>query len=154
MRNAYLLVNFGDFLDGNTTTKAPGYTQLLSTTNAATAHQDFVKVRNNGSLPSTHSNLNAAAATTSSTGGMSSTVKRIVIVASIVGGSAMLLAVGFCCWCFRRRRGGASKGFAGSYRPLDEPAPAAAVDVHAQEKFTPYVPHGEGQYETAWDHRP
>lgn len=150
MRNAYLVVNFGDFLDGNTTTKAPGYTQLLSTTNASQAHADFVKIRLSGSLPSTHASGSAAS---SGKGGVSSTFKRIAIVAGIVGGIVLLLTVGFCCWCFRKRRGGASKGFAGSYRPLDEPAPGAAVDVHAQEKFTPYQPHGEGQYETAWDHR-
>jgi hypothetical protein len=44
VRNVYLLINFGDFVDG-TTTKAPPYVQLLSVTDPATAHQDFVQTR-------------------------------------------------------------------------------------------------------------
>jgi hypothetical protein len=47
VRNAYLLINYGDFVDG-TTTKAPPYVQLFSVTDPATAHQDFVQTRLGG----------------------------------------------------------------------------------------------------------
>ena len=47
VRNAYLLINYGDFVDG-TTTKASPYVQLLSVTDPATAHQDFVTTRLGG----------------------------------------------------------------------------------------------------------
>jgi hypothetical protein len=47
LRNAYLLINYGDFVDG-TTTKAPPYVQLFSVTDPATAHQDFVQTRLGG----------------------------------------------------------------------------------------------------------
>ena len=44
MRNVYLLVNFGDFVDG-ATGKAPPYVQLLSVTDPTAAHLDFVNAR-------------------------------------------------------------------------------------------------------------
>jgi hypothetical protein len=47
VRNVYLLINYGDFVDG-TTTKAPPYAQILSLTDAAVAHSDFVQVRLGG----------------------------------------------------------------------------------------------------------
>ena len=47
MRNVYLLINYGDFVDG-TTNKAPPFAQLLSLTDAAAAHSDFVQARLNG----------------------------------------------------------------------------------------------------------
>lgn len=46
-RNTYTLLNFGDFIDGGSNTSKP-YVQLLSTTNPAQAHQDFVTTRLNG----------------------------------------------------------------------------------------------------------
>ncbi len=44
VRNVYLLINSGNFVDG-TTNKAPPYAQLLSLTDAGTAHLDFVQTR-------------------------------------------------------------------------------------------------------------
>lgn len=44
MRNAYLLVNYGDFVD-RATGKAPPYVQLLSVTDPSAAHLDFVNAR-------------------------------------------------------------------------------------------------------------
>lgn len=141
LRNAYLLVNFGDFVDGNTSAKADGYTQLLPTTNAATAHAEFVKVRGSGSLPSTAASGEVSASSVGHKIGTAA--KRIAIIAGIVGGVLLLAVLGFCCWCCKRRSGG-------RYRQLNEPAPMAAVDVHAPAT---YVPYNETQYQTAWDHR-
>ncbi|KAH8112968.1 acid protease [Phellopilus nigrolimitatus] len=49
LHNTYLLVNFGDFVDGSNSSVADPYIQLLSTTNRSAAHIDFVNVRLNGS---------------------------------------------------------------------------------------------------------
>jgi hypothetical protein len=47
VRNVYLLIDYGDFVDG-TTKKAPPYAQLLSLTDAAAAHSHFVQTRLDG----------------------------------------------------------------------------------------------------------
>ena len=48
VRNVYLYVNFGDFVDGKANETAPPYIQLLSTTNdTSQADSDFVKARGN-----------------------------------------------------------------------------------------------------------
>ncbi|KAI0045590.1 acid protease, partial [Auriscalpium vulgare] len=74
LRNVYLLVNFGDFVDGSTS-RADPYVQLLSTTNdTAAAHSDFVNVRIKGkSWFSRH--------------------KTAVIIAGAVGGGLILLGI-------------------------------------------------------------
>jgi len=46
LRNAYTLMNFGNFVDGGF--NSTPYVQLLSTTDPAQAHQDFVSSRLNG----------------------------------------------------------------------------------------------------------
>lgn len=48
MRNAYLLINFGDFVDGSNSSVKDPYIQLLPTTVKATAHREFVAARLNG----------------------------------------------------------------------------------------------------------
>ncbi|EJD00455.1 acid protease [Fomitiporia mediterranea MF3/22] len=48
LRNAYLLINFGDFVDGSNTSVADPYIQLLSVTGPAAAHKDFVNARLGG----------------------------------------------------------------------------------------------------------
>ncbi|KAF8271974.1 aspartic peptidase domain-containing protein [Lactarius quietus] len=47
LRNVYLLINYGDYVDGANTTASP-YVQLLSTTDPASAHLEFVNVRLGG----------------------------------------------------------------------------------------------------------
>ncbi|TDL23434.1 acid protease [Rickenella mellea] len=48
MRNTYVLINFGDFVDGSSSNVADPYIQLLSITNVTNAHSDFVKIRLGG----------------------------------------------------------------------------------------------------------
>lgn len=145
LRNAYLLVNFGDFVDGNTTAVAPGYTQLLAMTDPATAHAEFVKVRQSGTLPSTSG---ASGDVSASTVGnkVKMTAKKIAMIVGIAVGVILLVLLGCCCWCCKGRSGG-------RYRQLNDPAPMAAVDLHGQHAPANYVPYNEGQYQTAWDHR-
>jgi hypothetical protein len=48
MRNVYTLMDFGDFVDGTSNDRGAPYIQLVSVTDKASAHADFVKVRLNG----------------------------------------------------------------------------------------------------------
>ena len=48
MRNAYLLIDFGDFVDGSNSSVADPYIQLLSITDLSAAHIDFVNARLGG----------------------------------------------------------------------------------------------------------
>ena len=48
MRNVYFLVDYGDYIDGDTTQLGDPYIQLLSTTVERDAHSDFVTVRMRG----------------------------------------------------------------------------------------------------------
>ncbi|KZS90408.1 acid protease, partial [Sistotremastrum niveocremeum HHB9708] len=47
LRNTYTLINFGDFVDVNSSVTADPYIQLLSLTDPGQAHQDFVSTRLN-----------------------------------------------------------------------------------------------------------
>ncbi len=47
MTNVYLLIDYGDFVDGTTKTDQP-YVQLLPMTDPAAAHADFVATRLSG----------------------------------------------------------------------------------------------------------
>ncbi|KAF5369443.1 hypothetical protein D9758_002520 [Tetrapyrgos nigripes] len=48
LRNTYILINFGDFVDGSTSNVADPYIQLLSISDKAKIHQDFVNARLGG----------------------------------------------------------------------------------------------------------
>ncbi|GBE83085.1 acid protease [Sparassis crispa] len=46
LRNVYMLINFGDYVDGSTTNRAAPYIQLLSTSSdTAQMHDDYVSLR-------------------------------------------------------------------------------------------------------------
>jgi hypothetical protein len=49
VRNTYILINFGDFVDGSTSNVADPYIQLLSISDKTKIHQDFVNARLGGS---------------------------------------------------------------------------------------------------------
>ena len=58
--NVYLLIDYGDFVDATTSNTTSPYVQLLSTTDPAAAHNDFVAARLNktntsGSQPTSSS---------------------------------------------------------------------------------------------------
>ena len=46
--NVYLLLDYGNFTDGSASGTSPPYAQILSTTNPAEAHADFVATRLSG----------------------------------------------------------------------------------------------------------
>ncbi|KAE9400432.1 acid protease [Gymnopus androsaceus JB14] len=48
LRNVYILINFGDFVDGSSSSVAKPYIQLLSLSDKASIHRDFVMARLGG----------------------------------------------------------------------------------------------------------
>jgi len=136
IRNAYMLINYGDFVDGTSNTANP-FIQLLSTTNdTAAAHLDFVNVRMNGK-----DDTNWSLLPPSSTGSPPSTepdfVRRLKYYAPIIGAVAGTLLLGIIIWCMcssrSRKRKTGRPGFMNmgrGYQPLQDPAPQGAVDLH------------------------
>jgi hypothetical protein len=138
LRNVYVLINFGDFVDGGSSKAAP-FVQMISTTNnTAQAHTDFVTARLGG--VDTTVQLNALGHMNSTPSANPSSKTRIIEIAAIAGGGALLLlALLVCCCCgccravTRRFRGGQGRASGrraqggiigqGKYQPLDAPAP-------------------------------
>ena len=128
VRDVYILIDYGDFVDGTSSTANP-YIQLLATTDdLSEAHQDFVKIRMNGK-----DDANWQLLPPSSTGSPpksdSQFVRKIKYYWPIIAGVAgfLILVILVSCLCMRRRK---KKGGAGpfwrskkSYQPLNDPAP-------------------------------
>lgn len=143
LRNAYLLVNYGDFRDG-TTDKDDPYVQLLSTTNPAEAHEDFVQARLHG-VDTTGGQRLLNTTDTKTSGdpdsstndddnngsGIGAWFSKHYVVVAVAGGSAIaaLLLLALLCYWLRARkqkraiRANYGRGGAGGYATLDAPAP-------------------------------
>ncbi|KAH9969733.1 aspartic peptidase domain-containing protein [Russula dissimulans] len=115
LRNAYLLVNYGDFVDGNTnTTRASPYLQFLSITDPASAHLDFVNTRLGGTDTT---GLQIAIDTQNSTSNSrpdssSHHQTNVILIASVVSGCVLLLFIAAGAYiAVRRRRGSRGSDF-------------------------------------------
>jgi hypothetical protein len=135
VRNAYLLINYGDFRDGTTDKDAP-FVQALATTDPVSAHTDFVRARLAG-VDSTglQTLLNAPATVPTPTPDTNDETKswfaRHWVVIAIAGAStaAGLLALALVACCLQRRH----RAKAPAYRTLAAPAPMPAADMaHVQ----------------------
>ncbi|PSR98931.1 hypothetical protein PHLCEN_2v4251 [Hermanssonia centrifuga] len=143
LRNAYLLVNFGDFVDGSSSKTADPYVQLLPLTSDLTeAHADFVNVRLQGVdqtgnfklLPATVLPPDDSNDDTDDSDGESLAQKihpyiPYIIAGSVTAGVILLVAIGLCIASSRRAR----------YRRLHDPAPQG-MDHHQDAPFTRYQP--------------
>jgi hypothetical protein len=123
--NVYLLLNYGDFIDGNTTNTANPYVQILSTTDPAAAHADFVATRLGGqdSTGSQHpkgTGSGAGSGSKSNSSGFFQKYRIPIFVLAAVGGIAAFL--GAVYHVTRRRKP--------TYRPLYDPAPVAMPMQH------------------------
>ena len=107
-----MLVNYGDFVDRNTGNTAAPYVQLLSTTDPASAHADFLSVRPNH------------------TKGAFSKKKILIIIVSSIAIGLVLLGVGvFMCTRNHLSKRGCDS-LASTYRPYQHiSAPAPAGDM-------------------------
>jgi hypothetical protein len=143
LRNAYLLTDYGDFLEG-TTNKGNPYIQLLSITNDSTkTHADFVNVRLGGVDTTGTTPLTSAKATPTDSSGSSNFFTQhrnlIIIVGCAVGGLLLLAVIAAIFSNLRRKN---------RYQMLSTPAPAAATDMYMAAP-PGYYP---GTYGNPFDH--
>lgn len=163
LRNAYLLIDFGSFVDGAPSgTNAP-YIQLLPITDTSDASLDFVQVRlNNGSDANDLNSLASHSSTTTTTTKTTTTTTTSNTLSSwaigvIFGIVISVFLLGICAYycCRRRRSQRVSSTQAAwvpyapqSYRPLYDPSPQGAHDMHLAPNANPaYAP----EYKSAWD---
>ena len=106
VRNVYLLINYGDYVDG-AQTKASPYVQLLSTTNPTSAHLDFVNVRLGGN-DTTGGQVLADEPTSGSNDvdniHKSSNHARTAAIVGVVAGTLFLVATGVIVYLMYQRR--------------------------------------------------
>ncbi|KAF9652956.1 acid protease [Thelephora ganbajun] len=128
LRNVYMLVNFGDFIDGKEGKTADPYVQLLPTTSDTTeAHNDFVQVRLKG-VDSTKDQSLLDTFTPSGPPDVKKTNsnnafpdwldknKVILIAVGASLGGVLLILFAVLCFC-RRTNGG--------YQRMHDPVPSA-----------------------------
>ncbi|KAI0675315.1 acid protease [Trametes maxima] len=140
LRNAYMLINFGDFVDGALAKVGDPYIQLLPLTEPTEAHRDFVQVRMGGidrssdfkllpALPNTDDDDNSS---DDKDGGEDNIKKYLpyIIAGSVAGGLIFIALVGYAIF------GGSSK----KYRKLHEPAPAGLPGSGERPPFQQYQP--------------
>jgi len=104
VRNVYLLIDYGDFVDG-TTNKAPPYAQLLSVTDAAAAHSDFVQVRLDG-VDTTGMQVFTAdrPVSTPAVSNKDGRQTRMVVIYGVIAGSLILVFFIVTAYVIMKRR--------------------------------------------------
>jgi len=143
LRNTYTLINFGDFVNGNPSKQGDPFFQMLSVTDPATAHQDFVTARLNGvdtTGDASHALLPANESQHSpdtdlhptNTNNVQDFISKYWPYIAAGGGGLVLLIVGSIliqCCCSRRRRPAVAGVYqTGPYRQLDDPRSAPITD--------------------------
>lgn len=174
VRNVYILINFGDFVDGSNSSVADPFIQLLPTTNLTLAHADFVTARLGGvdttasqppllppgqgkisPDPSTGGNSTIAAAVSldkSVEHGSSSAKKGLkialwVIMLIIIAGAALLSFVCFCALRSYRSRRSKVKSEPVFVPPMSAYHPLLDQNAQARgEVHTSQTPYAEPNY--------
>ena len=153
VRNSYTLIDYGDFLDGTSSTADP-YIQLLATTELTEAHQDFVNVRLGGKDDQSWQLL-PTPTSVSTPKAESPFVRKIKYYWPIIAGVAgfLLLTLILSCLCVRRRRrntgGRAFWRGQKSYQPLHDPAPVGMQSLGQAGAPRPSA----SDYRNPWDSR-
>ena len=105
VRNAYLLVNYGDFVD-RAATKAPPYVQLLSVTDPTAAHLDFANTRPSATTTGMEMYASEIPDVIPSPS-RNHRQTRAIVIGSVVGGCVFLIsvvAIGYIAWRRQHRR--------------------------------------------------
>lgn len=104
VRNVYLLIDYGDFVDG-TTNKAPPYGQILSLTDVAAAHSDFVQARLDG-VDTTGMQVFTADRPVSSPAASNNDGRqtRMVVIYGVIAGSLILVFFIVTAYIIMKRR--------------------------------------------------
>ena len=158
VRNAYMLVNFGDFIDGKTNKVADPYIQLFPITDdLAEAHSDFVKVRLGGNdtttgqsflddfVPSGPPDVRTSDNNDHFPSWLDKHKTILIAVGASLGGVLLLLIAGlcFCRWRtnVREKDGkrlrfiqGVLAGDKGGYRQVHESVPSEDGHLPAYRK--------------------
>ena len=129
----YLLLNYGDFIDGSVNNTAAPFVQLLSTTDLPAAHADFVATRLNGSDTT-------QLQTDAQTGSGLHSAKNLIPIFIGAGVAVAAVLAGVVLLVLRRRKK--------AYRPLFEPAPQGDMQM---QYVTGY--NTGGQYSDPWSRR-
>lgn len=123
MTNVYLLIDYGDFIDGTTNTDKP-YVQLLPMTDPAEAHADFVVARQGGkdNSPSKHNSGSGSGNNNdgSKAKGFFEKYRIFIIAGAAALGALLFLSAAFVLFRSRRR----------AYRPIVDPAPAGTMQMY------------------------
>jgi len=140
LSNMYLLLDYGDFVDGSTSNKDAPYIQAVSTTDVAEGHKDFVEARLSGKDTTTPhgSSSNGNNNNNNKSQGFFRKYRIPIFIGAAVAGFAALSGA---VWFVTRRRKRV-------YRPLFEPAPAGDMQM---QYVTGY--NTGGQYADPWNHR-
>ncbi|KAI0304312.1 aspartic peptidase domain-containing protein [Multifurca ochricompacta] len=142
LRNVYVLTNYGDYVD-EATARAPPYVQLLSITDPAAAHLDFVNTRLGGTDTTDMQRLTAGTPVTDNSTSFFNRRWRSIIIIALVSFTIFVLALAVTLLYFRSRRRnrrfvqgtvpstvdidtGFSYGHS-MYRPLEHPAPSGEI---------------------------
>lgn len=143
MTNVYLLLDYGDFVDATVSSTQNPYAQLLSMTNPAAAHADFVAARLNGTDSSGNQHNPGSGSGSGSGNNDASKAKgfyekyKIPIIAAAAAGAILVLgATAFVQ--FRSRRP--------AYRSLVDPAPAGSMQMHTVSDYNPGVQSSADYY--------
>ena len=159
VRNVYLLINYGDFVDGNPSNTAAPYVQLLSTTDPASAHADFLSVRLNQT--SEHAAIDAADASSmpapaKDVKGAFMKEKIPIIIVSSVGVGLVLLGVGVLMYTRSRLSKRGRDSLASTYSSYQHiGAPAAAGNMRPVSGYgyaPPQQPYAHPNPNAPWGH--
>jgi hypothetical protein len=137
------LLNYGDFIDGSVYNSSDPYAQILSTTDPASAHADFVATRlggkdTTGSQSFRGSGSGSGSGSSKKKSGFFQKYRIPIFAVAAVGGIAAFL--GAVYFVTRRRKT--------TYRPLYEAAPAGAMPM---QHVTGY--NSGAQYSDPWTNR-
>jgi len=159
LRNAYTLMDYGDFIYGTSSDQGDPYVQLLPLTNVNDAHSDFVKVRLNGQDTTGDASKSLLPADQGQHSPESAKEKKQhyeEMVLSrwpyILAGCLifLVLCIGLCIWrcCCRRgkksrkTKGGVLPAQGSSYMPLHDPGSSVSLQKLDGNSYSGNHNHG------------
>ncbi|KAG9227436.1 hypothetical protein PTI98_010962 [Pleurotus ostreatus] len=143
LRNAYTLIDFGDFL-AESKGKGDPYIQFLSTTGLSDGHSEFVRVRLGGNDTTTDRTLASSHNNNTASSGSKRTL--YYILAGVLIGLAFLIVVGFLI--FNKVRQARNRKTA--YHSLGDQTNAPTNAAGMQQYYNPntqYDPYQQSQYQ-------
>jgi hypothetical protein len=154
MRNMYTLMDFGNFVDGSSKDRGDPFMQLLSVTDRAAAHADFVKVRLGGIDKTGDSQYALLPESQAQSSPESDAEKKQQLAGKVlrqwpyifIGCLAFVaLMVGLIVWrcCCRRKKAKEQRTSllplgAKTYKPLHDPAPPSMSMQNLGQYQDPY----------------